>query len=317
MELIVDPDNKGKRLDKFLVESSLNLSRSRLQYLIENHFIKINGQLCTSSDRLKGGEMVSIIIPEVVDPIPAPQSISLDVLYEDADVIVVNKPPGMVVHPAPGHAEGTLVNALLAHCGESLSGIGGVRRPGIVHRLDKGTSGLIVVAKNDFAHHHLASQFEHRSLSRTYNALVWGVPSPLEGRLETLIGREAHNRQKMGIKVGTGKVAITHYKILEGYGRLASRIECVLETGRTHQIRVHLTALKCSLIGDPLYGRMPRGLSSKISDPVKMITHGNQRPMLHAYALSFIHPRTSKLLKFTSSLPEDMETMIGFLKTVS
>ena len=246
------------------------------------------------------GATYTIIPPEPTEPDPEPENIPLDIVYEDDDLLVISKPAGLVVHPGAGHWTGTLVNALLYHCGDSLSGINGVKRPGIVHRIDKDTSGLLVVAKNDKAHVGLAKQFEVHSIQRTYDAFVWGL-TPESGRIEGNIGRSPSNRQKMAIvKVG-GKPAVTHYERVDAYGVLASHIKCHLETGRTHQIRVHMTSIKHPLIGDELYGSAPKFAP----DSIRYFP----RQALHAGLLGFIHPITQKQMLFEVPLPKDLENL--------
>ena len=264
--LIVKPqtDHEFNRLDKFLSLSFPQLSRSRLQQLLKNECVFLNGHVITqASYKIRKEDVYEIHVPEAVEALPLPQSIPLDIVYEDEDILIINKKAGMVVHPAPGHFQETLVNALLSHCKESLSGIGGVKRPGIVHRLDKDTSGLMVVAKNDRAHKGLADQFASRKLSRTYHALAWGIPSQPSGTLKTFIDRCPRHRQKMAVTI-KGKEAITHFRVLKTGGASAdlrhriSLVECSLETGRTHQIRVHMAHMGNSIIGDPVYGHRPK-----------------------------------------------------------
>jgi 23S rRNA pseudouridine1911/1915/1917 synthase len=245
--------------------------------------------------------------------VPRGQAIALDVIYEDADLIVVDKPAGMVVHPAPGNPDRTLVNALIAHCGDSLSGIGGVQRPGIVHRLDKDTSGLIVAAKNDFTHVGLGTQFATRDLTRRYGAVVWGVPSPVTGTIEGNIGRSPRNRKKMAVVARGGRPAITRYRILRTFGGGASLIECRLETGRTHQIRVHLAARGHPLIGDPLYGRGRRQRTLGLAESSGQAVAGFRRQALHARSLVFRHPRSGDRLRFDIDLPADIKALIDSL----
>lgn len=303
----------GGRLDKFICEKSPHLSRTRVQSLLEEGWIKVCPQRDISpSTKIKIDEVYTIIIPEPEEALPQPQELALDIVYEDADLLVINKSAGLVVHPAPGHSDQTLVNGILAHCGDQLSGIGGVKRPGIVHRLDKDTSGLMVVAKNDFTHQFLSQQFGDRSLSRTYRALVWGVVHPKEGCISTMMGRSPTNRQKMAVVTKGGKEAITQYRLLKTFvceKNLASSIslvECQLKTGRTHQIRVHLSSIGHSIIGDPLYGHKPKGV--KKYWPEKVLTFSHQ--LLHACRLQFIHPRSKEVLTFHSPYPEDFQEVI-------
>ena len=315
MEFIVESRDQGMRLDKFLTTRIQDLSRTRLQELIEEGFVKVNqAHLKEASFKVREEQVVEVTIPPLVEAYPSPQNIPLDILYEDNDVIVINKPAGMVVHPAPGNLEGTLVNALLSHCGESLSGINGVKRPGIVHRLDKQTSGLLVAAKNDKAHHSLSHQLSTREMGRVYEALVWGMLIPREGTIEGAVGRDPRHRQRMAIRQG-GKFAMTHYKVLKFFGKVASLVECRLETGRTHQIRVHLMAKGHSLLGDNVYGKPPKSLPSSLKTYLyEKWTPGRQA--LHAKELSFIHPTTHEKLHFSIVLPEDMRNLIDVLNSI-
>lgn len=283
------------------------LSRSRLKNLILDGRVSAGDATITDpSGAVKPGQTYRIDVPPPEPAEPEPEAISLTVVYEDDDLIVVDKPAGMVVHPAPGSSEGTLVNALLAHCGNSLSGIGGVRRPGIVHRIDKDTSGLMVVAKRDEAHHGLVVQFAAHSIERLYRAVVRGIPPKPSGRIEGPIGRSARNRKKMAV-TSKGKPAVTHYKVLERFGERAALIQCQLETGRTHQIRVHMTHIGHPLIGDPVYGR-----GSRAGDPEEVKTFGRQA--LHAAVLGFEHPISKEFLRFESPVPADMERLIVTLR---
>lgn len=271
---------------------------------------------CTQPSRkVKTGDVIALSIPDVEEALPLPEAMDLDIVFEDGDVVVVNKQAGLVVHPGAGNPQGTLINGLLHHCGSSLSGIGGVARPGIVHRLDKGTSGLMVVAKNDQAHQFLSNQFTDRSIKRTYFALCWGIPNPPEGQIKGNIGRDPRHRQRMKVLGYGGKEAITNYFTHEKVGLYAGLIECNLETGRTHQIRVHMTHKGCSLIGDPLYGRTPRGVDTETKEAVTTHCNEGQRPMLHAGRLSFIHPKTSEVMTFEADLPPDFEAMYTYLKS--
>ncbi len=307
--LIVENPDQGTRLDKFLARTLPDFSRTRLSALIQEGHVKIKGTSTHDpSFKVKEGHIIEITIPPSVEATPTPQDIPLDVVYEDQDVIVINKPAGMVVHPAPGNLTGTLVNALLNHCGKSLSGINGVKRPGIVHRLDKETSGLLVAAKNDIAHHALARQLASREMRRVYHAIVWGRLLPPTGTIEGAIARDPRNRQRMALRQG-GKSARTHYTVLKTFDTVASLVECRLETGRTHQIRVHLTAKGHPLIGDAVYGRAPRAV------PVFLKTYLQEhwpkgRQALHAKELSFVHPRTHEKLHFAVDLPKDIRDLI-------
>jgi len=312
----------GQRLDKALAAGLPDLSRSRVQALLEQGCVRGDGRTITDASlRVKPGQTFELQVPGAEAAEPVAQDIPLDVVFEDADVLVIDKPAGLVVHPAAGNPDGTLVNALLAHCGDSLSGIGGVRRPGIVHRLDKDTSGLMVVAKNDRAHHGLSDQFADRTLSRTYLALVWGVPNPTQGRIEGNIGRSSADRKKMAVVTGGGKPAGTKYRVVKSFGMAASLVECVLETGRTHQIRVHLTHIGHPLVGDPLYGRGRSGrpggkFASLLPEPLRGSLVGFPRQALHAAALTFRHPVSGEIVAFRSSIPADIHELIVTLESV-
>jgi 23S rRNA pseudouridine1911/1915/1917 synthase len=312
----VDPQEQGMRLDKFLALKIQDLSRTRLQDLIEGKFVLVDHKNPGSpAFKVREGQQIDLTLPPLMQAYPLPQNIPLDVIFEDQDIIVINKPAGMVVHPAPGNPEGTLVNALLNHCGESLSGINGVKRPGIVHRLDKETSGLLVAAKNDKAHHHLAHQLATRDMGRVYLALVWGMMLPQAGTIDAPIGRDPHHRQRMAIREG-GRFARTHYKVLKFFTNVASLVECRLDTGRTHQIRVHLTSKGFSLIGDPLYGKPPRVVPPLLKSYIKE-KWPLSRQALHAKELSFIHPTTHEKLHFSTDLPEDMLNLIHVLESIA
>ncbi|WP_448203069.1 RluA family pseudouridine synthase [Azospirillum sp. sgz302134] len=318
----VPADCAGDRLDKVLAAGLPGLSRSRVQALLEQGCVREGGRTITDpSLRVKPGQTFDVFIPEAEPAQPEAQDIPLDVVYEDEDVLVIDKPAGLVVHPAAGNPDNTLVNALLAHCGDSLSGIGGVKRPGIVHRLDKDTSGLMVVAKNDRAHHALTEQFSGRSLSRTYLALVWGVPSPKEGRIEGNIGRSTADRKKMAVVSNGGKHAATRYRVVKAFGTALALVECVLETGRTHQIRVHMAHIGHPVVGDPLYGKGRAGRpggkhASAIPEPHRGLFVGFPRQALHATALTFVHPTRGEPVRFQAGLPPDMERLIATLESL-
>ncbi|MDD3181590.1 MAG: RluA family pseudouridine synthase [Alphaproteobacteria bacterium] len=291
------------------------LSRARLQQLIKEGRVSCDGNVILDPNHAAaGGEVCCIDVPPAIPAQPQAQDIPLDIVFEDDDLLVVNKPPGLVVHPAAGNWNGTLVNALLAHCGDSLSGIGGVARPGIVHRLDKDTSGLMVVAKNDRAHQLLTAQFADRSLSRVYQALVWGVPHPLEGEIHGAIGRHPRSRQKNAVVEHGGKEALTHYKTITVFDRLACLVECKLATGRTHQIRVHMAHVGYPVVGDPLYGSRKRLAPTAATDGVIVSLHNFPRQALHAGEIKFIHPRTGKMARFKAPLPKDMADLLKLLK---
>lgn len=309
----------GDRLDKALADAlaDAGLSRSRLRTLIDQGHVSTGGQtIDDASRRVKAGQRFGIHVPASAPALPVPQDIRLAILHEDADVLVIDKPAGMVVHPAAGNPDGTLVNALLFHCGDRLSGIGGVRRPGIVHRLDKDTSGLMVVAKTDRAHQALSAQFADRSLSRTYQAVVWGVPNPRSGEIDANIGRHPSDRKRMAVLDRGGKVAITRYATIRPLGPAAALIECKLLTGRTHQIRVHMTHVGHPLVGDPVYGRIRPGRTRGLDDGQRRALEGFPRQALHAAAIEFIHPATGRKVGFTTVLPDDFKDLTHALEMV-
>ncbi len=308
------PEGISGRIDKVIADECADLSRSRLKGLILEGFVVVDGQVVTDvSAKVKGGETVEITIPPLGEGDPKPENIPLEIIYEDEDLLVINKQAGLVVHPAPGNWQGTLVNALLYHCGETLSGIGGVKRPGIVHRLDKETSGLMVVAKTDRAHQGLTAQFADRSLSRKYLSLVWGMPKTMAGLIETNMGRSKTNRKKMAVQREGGKEAITIYQVNEIFGLSAALVECQLQTGRTHQIRVHMSHLGHPVIGDIIYGKRPRHISQAFDNEVLRLLPP-ERHMLHAYHIHFIHPVSGEEMEFEVDLPKDMVKVQAFLK---
>ena len=314
-DLLVAQEHHLARLDCFLRDSLPALSRTRLKNLIEGGFVQVGDKVIkTPSLKVHEGQDVKVHVPPIATLAVEPQDIPLDILYEDADVLVLNKPVGLVVHPAPGHPDETLVNALLAHCGASLSGIGGVSRPGIVHRLDKGTSGLMVVAKHDEAHQKLSAQFADRTLTRKYMAFVWGRPPLEEGTIDQPLGRSPHHRQKMSVRPHGGKQAVTLYRVLETFGLNACLVECSLKTGRTHQIRVHMAFLGHGLLGDGLYASVPRRVSPPLRAHIKKMLDDDERPALHAFALTFRHPRTDQKMKFKVPMPQDLVDLQAFLE---
>ena len=310
------------RLDRFLAETFSAISRSRFQSLITEGSVTVEGNVVTSvRHRLKGGEAIRVTIPEAAPPAPLPEAIPLTVVHEDRDLIVIDKPPGLVVHPAAGNETGTLVNALIAHCGDSLSGIGGVRRPGIVHRLDKDTSGLLVVAKNDAAHQSLSEQFAAHGrdgrLERAYLAVVWGRPERNQGTISANLARSTSNRQKIAVsRAASAREAITHFEVLESFGTppVASLVLCRLETGRTHQIRVHMAHIGHPLLGDEIYGAGFKASLSKLTDAARKALKSLGRQALHATVLGFEHPRTGKALHFESLAPDDMGELLAALR---
>ncbi|MBP7276153.1 MAG: RluA family pseudouridine synthase [Kiritimatiellae bacterium] len=295
---IITPEARGLRLDSWLSQALPEHSRSRWQQLIETGHVRLNGQPPKARQKLKGGEILEWEPPPPEPTELLPESIPLDVLYEDADLIVINKPPGLVVHPAPGHQQGTLVNALLAHC-DHLSGIGGKQRPGIVHRLDRDTSGVMVMAKTEAAHRRLSEQFKGRDVSKEYAAIVWGRPQPSQGTVRTLIARDPHHRQRMSVHVARGRTAVTHYTTEEELGEV-SRLRIRIETGRTHQIRVHLAYLGHPVVGDAQYGKCTQ----------KNARLGVARQMLHAARLSFQHPGTGERVEFEATWPPDFQNLL-------
>ncbi|MCK5825990.1 MAG: RluA family pseudouridine synthase [Desulfuromusa sp.] len=311
-QLLFPDDRPAERLDTFIAECLPDISRSQLKKLINSGQITLNGVATKASSKLKGGESIQVDLPPP-EPIEAlPEPIPLDVLYEDQDLIVINKPAGMVVHPAAGHPHGTLVNALLYHC-QDLAGIGGDLRPGIVHRIDKDTAGVIVATKNDQSHQHLAAQFKDHSIKRRYLALIHGALDNHSGTIDQPIGRHPTQRKKMSGKSRNSKRAVTHWKIIKQYNisRL-SLLELQLETGRTHQIRVHFSEINCPLVGDPLYGNRSRAIAIKDMVLRQLI---DQLPgqALHAQSLGFIHPRSGKYLEFFSETPETLKNIITYL----
>ena len=300
----------GGRLDKVLAGLVSNLSRTRIKALIgEGRISTDNETIMDPSYRVKPGQTFAIIVPETTPAAPEPQPIDLDIVFEDEDLLVIDKPAGLVVHPAPGNPDRTLVNALIAHCGETLSGIGGVRRPGIVHRLDKDTSGLMVVAKNDAAHASLSAQFAGRTITRAYRAVVWGVPSPRRGEIAGNIGRSPRNRKKMAVVRRGGKVALTRYRVLKPLGSAASLIECRLATGRTHQIRVHLAWKGHPIVGDPTYSRNKAARARSLGPGAARAVAALGRQALHAHLIGFTHPATAERLEFESALPLDINRL--------
>lgn len=307
IETTIGEAQHGQRLDKALADLLPELSRERLKSLIVEGRVSAEGRILNPSMKVLSGQVFTVTVPAPVEAEAAAQDIPLNIVYEDADLIVVDKPAGLVVHPAAGNLDGTLVNALLHHCRGQLSGIGGVARPGIVHRIDKDTSGLLIVAKSDKAHEGLAQQFKAHSIDRLYAAVVYGIPPIAAGTIDTWIGRSDSDRKKMAVqREGRGKHAITHYRVTDRL-RGAALVECRLETGRTHQVRVHLAHLGHPLIGDPVYGRERKGFKSILE------TLGFKRQALHAKRLGFIHPVTGQKLSFDSALPADMQELLSEL----
>lgn len=311
-EFVFPVERKEQRLDTFLAESLPELSRSQLKKLIDNGAVLLDGTRAKAARPLKGGETIRVSIPEAEPVSAAPEAIPLKILYEDRDLVVIDKPAGMVVHPAAGHHGGTLVNALLHHC-DDLAGIGGELRPGIVHRLDKDTSGILVVSKNDACHQHLAAQFKEHSVRRRYLALIHGCPERSAGTIDQPIGRHPVQRKKMSGKARRGKRAVTHWRVLERYpGQRLSLVELRLETGRTHQIRVHFAETGHPLVGDPLYGR--RNSTGAIQDPrLRALIRQLPGQALHAASLGFVHPRSGKYLEFSGEMPDTLKAILDYL----
>ena len=293
----------GVRLDKYLAAADIGISRSMAVTLIENGQVTVNGNSCGKKQKLAVGDRVEVTIPEPVPYEAKAENIPLDIVYEDSDLLVVNKPKGMVVHPAAGNYEGTLVNALLYHCGDSLSGINGVLRPGIVHRIDKDTSGLLIVAKNDMSHQHLATQIKAHSFTRAYEAVVFGTLKDDAGTVDAPIGRHPVDRKKMCVTSKNSKNAVTHYRVLHRY-KGYTHVECVLETGRTHQIRVHMAYLGHPVAGDPVYGIK----NEKVSFTGQC---------LHARKIGFVHPSTGQYMEFSSDLPPYFRDFLHKLENIS
>jgi len=293
-------EDVGCRIDVFIADNIEELSRSGVQRLIEEGHVRLNGAAVKANYKLREKDIIDVEIPEAKTVEILPENIPLDILYEDKDVIIVNKPQGMVVHPAPGHTSGTLVNALMYHCGDELSGINGEKRPGIVHRIDKDTSGVLMIAKNDVAHQSLAEQLAEHSITRKYNAIVFNGFQEDEGTVDQPIGRNPLDRKKMAVTQKHSRRAVTHYRVLERMGNFTF-IEAQLETGRTHQIRVHLTFIGHPLLGDTVYG------------PKKQPFH-LEGQALHARVLGFVHPSTGQYMEFEAPLPENYEKLLMRLK---
>ncbi len=315
---VVAPEEAGTRLDRFLAErpeiAAAHVSRTRVKALLESGAATLNGHPARdASARLSAGDAVALTLPEPEPAAPQGEDIPLNIVFEDAHLLVVDKPAGLVVHPAPGHESGTLVNALIAHCGESLSGIGGVKKPGIVHRIDKDTSGLVVIAKTDAAHAGLSKLFEDHgrklNLTRDYLAFVWGAPERAQGTVDAPVGRHATQRERMAVvSAARGREAITHWERLEDFGA-ASLLACRLETGRTHQIRVHMAHIGHPLIGDLTYGAGFKTKVARLTPQARAAVERLGRQALHAATLGFTHPVTGEDLSFESELPQDLEAL--------
>ena len=308
--LTVGPSDGGVRLDSFLVRQIPELTRSRIKSLIEAGHVTVDGRTIKPSAKTAVGQVVQITLPEVQPAAMRPQAMTLDILFEDRDMVVVNKPPGLVVHPAAGNPDRTLVNALLHHCTD-LSGIGGVLRPGIVHRLDKGTSGVIVAAKNDAAHNNLAEQFSNRTVGKQYRGIVLGKPMPANGTWNQPIGRHPSQRKKMSVRSKSPRTALTRYQCL-GHVDQVSALALHIETGRTHQIRVHCAAAGYPVAHDELYGGIKR-IRSIPNETLRDLLDALTRPALHAHRLELSHPTSQKPCVFQAPLPKDMATIFDFL----
>lgn len=321
-EAIAPPEAAGTRADRFLADALGSLSRSRVKALIEAGHASRDGQPLTEpAEPVRAGARYRLHIPRPAPATPQPESIPLTVLFEDRDLLVIDKPAGLVVHPAPGNQAGTLVNAVLAHAAEDLSGIGGEARPGIVHRLDKDTSGIMVVAKSERAHTALSAAFAERDLEREYLALAWGLPAARHGSIEAPIGRHATDRKRMAV-VGPGgarggKQALTHWKLERAFGTAAALLRCRLATGRTHQIRVHLAHIGHPIVGDPVYLRRTPAAARTLPAPIRDGLLAFPRQALHAASLGFVHPVSRQLLHFTSEPPPDMRGLLEALANVT
>jgi 23S rRNA pseudouridine1911/1915/1917 synthase len=314
--VIAPPEAAGERADRFLASSLGTLSRSRVKAMIEAGLASRDGEVFREpAAPVRPGAAYVLEEPEPAPAMPRAEAIPFPILYEDADLIVLDKPAGLVVHPAPGNEQGTLVNALLAHCGAALPGIGGERRPGIVHRLDKDTSGVMVVAKSELALAALSAAFAARDLERAYLALVWGVPAAAEGEIEGAIGRDPRDRKRMALVARGGKQALTRYRVTEAYGAGAALLRCTLATGRTHQIRVHLAARGHPVVGDPLYLRRIPSAARLVPEAARRALLDFPRQALHAAALGFRHPRTGQALRFATEPPADFRALLVQLRT--
>jgi 23S rRNA pseudouridine1911/1915/1917 synthase len=305
---------RGQRVDRFLADAIGTISRTRVKSLIEQGQVRRDGAvLGEPAEQVRPGATYILDLPAPLPAAPQPQSIPFTILYEDMDLIVLDKPAGLVVHPAPGNLDGTLVNALLAHCGDTLSGIGGERRPGIVHRLDKDTTGVMVVAKTELASAALTAAFAVRDIDRAYLALAWGLPNPLEGEIEGAIGRDQRDRKRMAVVSRGGRTALTRYRTRRAWLTAASLLECHLATGRTHQIRVHLASRGNPIVGDPVYLRRVPAAARTLPEAVRQRLLDFPRQALHAARLGFAHPRTGRPLDFATAPPADMADLIAGL----
>ncbi len=317
-------EQAGQRIDRVLADAIGAISRSRVKALIDEGALSWTGEGANSglgarvtepAEPARAGATYTLLVPEPVQAAPLPQAIPFPILYEDGDLIVLDKPAGLVVHPAPGNRDGTLVNALLAHCGPGFTGIGAEKRPGIVHRLDKDTSGVMVVAKTQLANDALTAAFAARDLERTYLALCWGLPAPLIGEIEGAVGRDKRDRKRMAVVSHGGKAALTRYRVMQAYGTAVAQVQCRLATGRTHQIRVHMSARGHPIVGDPLYLRRIPAAAKALPDALRHTLLDFPRQALHAASLGFSHPRTGAKLLFETPPPADMAGLIGLLES--
>jgi len=313
IRFMIDKSQCGQRLDIFLAQSDVAISRSHVKCVIEEGDVLVNGKEPKVSQKLKEGDVIVLTQRPPIEAVAVAQDIPLDIVYEDEAIIVINKQAGMVVHPAPGNYVNTLVNALLFHC-HDLSGIGGVLRPGIVHRLDKDTSGLIVAAKSDDAHRQLSAQFEKHEVQKKYLALVWGNTKDKQGEIVKPVGRHTIDRKKMSTNTKRGKEAITFWKVIERYG-VATLLEVEIKTGRTHQIRVHLSDLRYPIIGDAVYGGATNRTQNIANPALKAQIKAFNRQALHAAYLSFVHPLTGKRIEFNANMPEDLANLCAQLRS--
>uniref|UniRef100_UPI0006D2AF92 RluA family pseudouridine synthase n=1 Tax=Clostridium sp. NkU-1 TaxID=1095009 RepID=UPI0006D2AF92 len=300
-EFVVAPEEAGVRIDRYLSGQCQDISRSYLQKLLKEQSVLVEEKPVKSNYKVNAGDRISLTLPEIREPEIMPENIPLDIIYEDKDIILINKPKGMVVHPAAGHYSGTLVNGLMSHCRSELSGINGVMRPGIVHRIDMDTTGVLIVCKNDMAHNSISEQLKEHSITRKYAAIVHGVLKEDEGTINAPIGRHPVDRKKMSINEKNGREAVTHYRVLEHFKQF-TYIECQLETGRTHQIRVHMASINHPLLGDLVYG--------PAKCPFRL-----QGQTLHAGVLGISHPRTGQYMEFTAPLPDYFEELLRKLRT--
>jgi 23S rRNA pseudouridine1911/1915/1917 synthase len=316
IRIVADPQHAGERLDRFLADALGSLSRSRIKTLIDEGRVRgESGPITQPAEAVRAGAVYILELPAPIAATPRAQAIPFPILFEDADLIVLDKPAGLVVHPAPGNLDGTLVNALLAHCGPGFTGIGAERRPGIVHRLDKDTSGVMVVAKTQLANDKLTAAFAARDLDRAYLALVWGLPQPLSGEIEGAIGRDKRDRKRMAVVAHGGKYALTRYRTSRAWQTSVALVECRLATGRTHQIRVHFATQGHPIVGDPLYLRRVPAAAKAVDQPLRGQLLDFPRQALHAASLGFKHPRTGEMLTFKTAPPADMRNLLQQMDT--